>query len=80
MDKIAVIRSLVGLRDEHSSFQNLTGFPMGQSQREGKPSFGSVIAGCKDPLIRSFHRSLTFPGHATPAIQQSRTRVSRASL
>jgi hypothetical protein len=44
MDRIALVRSIVGLRDEHSSFQNLTGFPMGQSQREGKPSFGSVIA------------------------------------
>src|ERR687893_543657 len=28
MDKLAVLRSIVGLRDEHSSFQNLTGFPM----------------------------------------------------
>ena len=44
IDKLAVIRSIVGLRDEHSSFQNLTGFPMSQSQREGKPHFGSVIA------------------------------------
>src|SRR5271155_2646458 len=57
MDKIAVIRSLVGLRDEHSSFQNLTGFPMGQSQREDKPSFGSVIAraqGAVDPVVPPF--------------------------
>ncbi len=50
MDKVAVIRSIVGLRDEHSSFQNVTGFPMGQSQREGKPSFGSVIARVKGPV------------------------------
>src|SRR5947209_9165615 len=33
MDRIALIRSLVGLRDEHSSFQNVTGFPMTLSQR-----------------------------------------------
>src|SRR3954470_8511026 len=39
MNKLAVIRSIVGLRDEHSSFQNVTGFPMRQSQLEGKPSF-----------------------------------------
>src|SRR6202045_425436 len=26
MDKMAVIRSIVGLQDEHSSFQNMTGF------------------------------------------------------
>ena len=73
MDKFAVIRSLVGLRDEHSSFQNLTGFPMGQSQREGKPSFGSVIArmqGPVDPVVPPFidlfpvmqHRPYNSPG------------------
>ena len=44
MDKLAVIRSLVGLKDEHSSWQNLTGFPMSQSQREGRPHFGSVVS------------------------------------
>jgi Protein of unknown function (DUF1501) len=57
MDKVAVIRSLVGLRDEHSSFQNVTGYSMGQSQREGKPSFGSVIArlrGSVDPVVPPF--------------------------
>jgi hypothetical protein len=57
MDKVAVIRSLVGLRDEHSSFQNITGYPMGQSQRDGEPSFGSVIArlqGSADPVIPPF--------------------------
>ncbi len=57
MDRVAVIRSIVGLRDEHSSFQNVTGFPMGQSQREGKPSFGSVIArvqGAVNPVVPPF--------------------------
>jgi hypothetical protein len=57
MDKVSVIRSLVGLRDEHSSFQNVTGFPMGQSQREGKPNFGSVIArvqGSANPVVPPF--------------------------
>ena len=73
MDKIAVIRSLVGLKDEHSSFQNPTGFPMSQSQREGKPSFGSVIArmqGAVDPVVPPFidlfpvmqHRPYNSPG------------------
>jgi hypothetical protein len=49
MDKLAVVRSIVGLRDEHSSFQNLTGYPMRTSQREGRPNFGSVIARLKGP-------------------------------
>jgi Protein of unknown function (DUF1501) len=73
MDKVAVIRSLVGLRDEHSSFQKVTGYPMGQSQREGKPSFGSVIArvqGSVDPVVPPFvdlfpvmkHRPYNTPG------------------
>jgi hypothetical protein len=57
MDRLAVIRSIVGLRDEHSSFQNVTGFPMRQSRGEGKPSFGSVIArmrGPVDPVVPPF--------------------------
>ena len=57
LDKVAVIRSIVGLRDEHSSFQNVTGYTMGQSQREGKPSFGSVIArmqGSVNPVVPPF--------------------------
>jgi Protein of unknown function (DUF1501) len=56
-DKLAVIRSVVGLRDEHSSFQNITGFPMDQSHREGKPHFGSVVAkvqGAVDPVVPPF--------------------------
>ena len=83
MDKLAVIRSLVGLRDEHSSFQNLTGFPMGQSQREGKPNFGSVIArmqGPVDPVVPPFvdlfpvmqHRPYNSPGPASWATPTSR--------
>jgi hypothetical protein len=57
MDKVALIRSIVGLRDEHSSFQNLTGFPMDLSQREGKPHIGSVISkvqGPFDPVVPPF--------------------------
>ncbi len=72
-DKLTVIRSIVGLRDEHSSFQNITGFPMDQSQREGKPHFGSVISkvqGPKDPVVPPFidlfpvmqHRPYNSPG------------------
>jgi hypothetical protein len=54
MDKLAVIRSVVGLRDEHSSSQSVTGFPRAQAQREGRPNFGSVIArlqGGVDPAV-----------------------------
>src|SRR5262245_44190808 len=53
MDKVALIRSLYGFIDEHSSWQNLTGFPMGVSQREGKPNFGSVVARVQGPTDAS---------------------------
>jgi hypothetical protein len=55
--RLALIRSLVGLADEHSSFQNMTGFTMGTTQREGKPHAGSVIAkvlGPRDPSVPAF--------------------------
>ncbi len=57
MDRLAVIRSVVGLRDEHSSFQNVAGFPMSQAQREGRPHFGSVVThlqGAVDPVVPAF--------------------------
>ena len=56
-DKYALIRSVVGQRDEHSSFQSVTGYTMGETQRDGKPSFGSLIArvqGPTDPLTPPF--------------------------
>jgi Protein of unknown function (DUF1501) len=53
----SVVRSLVGLRDEHSSFQNVTGFSMDESQREGKPNFGSIVShklGQSDSSVPAF--------------------------
>ncbi len=55
--RLAVVRSIVGLRDEHSSFQNVTGYPMDQSNREGKPNFGSILShklGQTDPAVPAF--------------------------
>jgi len=49
MDKVAVIRSIVGLRDEHSSFQSVTGYGKSQSEREGRPSIGSAISHLQGP-------------------------------
>jgi hypothetical protein len=56
-DKLAVIRTVVGQRDEHSSFQSLTGFPMEFSRIQGKPHFGSVVAkvqGSVNPTVPPF--------------------------
>jgi hypothetical protein len=57
MDKLVLIRSVVGQIDEHSSFQSTTGFPMNITKRESKPHFGSVIArvqGPADPIVPPF--------------------------
>jgi uncharacterized protein (DUF1501 family) len=73
LDKVAVIRSIYGLIDEHSSWQNVTGFPMTTAQREGRPHFGSVVArvqGSTDRVVPPFidlfptmqHRPYNSPG------------------
>jgi hypothetical protein len=57
MDKMALIRSIVGLADEHSSWQNMCGVGMDTARREAKPHFGSVVAkmqGAVDPLVPPF--------------------------
>jgi len=72
-DRFSVVRSIVGLRDEHSSFQNLTGYSMGESAILGKPHIGSAISrvqGPVDPLVPPFmdlfptmqHRPYNSPG------------------
>jgi hypothetical protein len=80
MDKLAIVRSIVGLRDEHSSFQTLTGYTMNTARREGKPNSGSVIGrvlGRTSPIVPAFvdlfptmqHRpyNIPGPGYAGPA-------------
>ena len=75
MDKLIVLRSLVGQRDEHSSWQSYTGATMDAAKRENKPHFGSVVAkvqGPTDPLIPAFvdlsptmqHKPYNTPGPA----------------
>jgi hypothetical protein len=73
MDKLAVVRSIVGLRDEHSSFHTLTGYGMDITRRENKPNAGSVISrvlGRTTPIIPAYvdlfptmqHRPYNIPG------------------
>lgn len=57
MDRCSVIRSVIGQRDEHSSFQNLTGYTMRDVERNQYPNFGSVVSKVKgptDPLVPPF--------------------------
>ncbi|MFO0840809.1 MAG: DUF1501 domain-containing protein [Gemmataceae bacterium] len=74
-DRLAVLRSVVGQIDEHSSFQSTVGFPMGTAQREARPHFGAVVArlqGPADPVVPPFvdlfptmqHRPYNTPGSA----------------
>jgi hypothetical protein len=72
-DKYSLVRSIVGLRDEHSSFQTLTGYQMGEAQRDGRPHFGSSVSriqGGTSPVVPAFvdlfptmqHRPYNSPG------------------
>ena len=74
-DKYVVVRSLVGQRDEHSSWQSYVGTTMDAARREQKPHFGSVVArvqGQTDPVIPAFvdlsptmqHKPYNSPGPA----------------
>jgi hypothetical protein len=80
MDRLAIVRSIVGLRDEHSSFQTLTGYQMREVQREGKPNVCSVMArvlGPTSPIVPAYvdlfptmqHKpyNIPGPGYAGPA-------------
>jgi len=53
-DRLAIIRSLVGQRDEHASHQSLTGYPIAIAKRDGRPHAGAVIGkklGSANPLV-----------------------------
>lgn len=73
MDKLAIVRGIAGLRDEHSSFHTLTGYGMDITRRENKPNVCSVVSkvlGRTDPVIPAYvdlfpvmqHRPYNIPG------------------
>ena len=78
MDKVAVIRSIVGLRDEHSSARPSPATRWARAQREGKPNFGSVIARMRGPSTRSCRRSSTCPRSCSTSRTASLGRASSA--
>ncbi len=91
MDKLALVRSLTGLRDEHSSFQNTTGYTMGETKREGRPHFGAVVAkvqGPTDPVIPPFvdlfptmqHKPYNSPGPANLGRAAAPTKLDGQDL
>ncbi len=57
MDKVAIIRSMVGAKDRHESFQCMTGRLNERNPPGGWPEFGSVISklqGTSDPTLASY--------------------------
>jgi len=54
-DKLAIVRSVSGLRDEHASFQQQTGYSMSETRRAGgaRPNYGSVISSMLGPVHKS---------------------------
>ena len=42
-DRLTILRSLVGQRDEHTSHQNVTGYPRTIALRENRPHIGGVV-------------------------------------
>ncbi len=58
MDKIALIRTVVGARGEHAAVQCLTGYPMQISEVQGgRPSLGAILSylqGPVDPAVPPF--------------------------
>lgn len=52
MDRLAIIRSLVGARDRHESFQCMTGRHRDNQPTGGWPSLGSTISKLKGPAAK----------------------------
>ena len=52
MDKLAIVRSLVGARDEHASDLCLSGYPIGEN-RSKHPSLGSVLSKVYGPTDKT---------------------------
>jgi len=57
MDRLAIIRSLVGSEGRHASFQCMTGWPHRNQPPGGRPSFGSAVSklqGSADPTLPGY--------------------------
>jgi hypothetical protein len=55
MDKLTIIRSIVGCRDEHASDQCLSGYTPSESRllQGGRPSLGSILAKLEGPVDKA---------------------------
>jgi hypothetical protein len=91
MDKISLVRSLTGLRDEHSSWQTMTGYQQSQAQREGKPNVCSAMSrvlGSRSPILPAYvdlfptmqHRPYNIPGPGFVGPSHAGARVEAENL
>src|SRR5438552_1730748 len=53
MDKLVIIRSLVGARDEHASNLCLTGYPISENRNNEQPSLGAVLSRVYGPVEKT---------------------------
>jgi hypothetical protein len=53
MDKFAIVRSLVGARDEHASNLCLTGYTQAENSQNHAPDMGSVISYLQGPVDKT---------------------------
>src|SRR5437870_7226628 len=53
MDKLAVIRSLVGARDEHASNICMNGYTEGETRQNHAPNIGAVISKLQGPVDKT---------------------------
>lgn len=53
MDKFAIIRSLVGARDEHSSYICNSGYTVAESNQNHAPCLGSVVSKLQGPVDKT---------------------------
>jgi hypothetical protein len=90
-NRLAIIRSVVGQRDEHSSFQGLAGHTMGETLRQGHPNFGSIVAklqGSTDSVTPPFvdlfptmqHRPYNSPGPGVLGPQYAQVKADGEQL
>ncbi len=63
MDKLVIVRSLVGARDEHASNLCMSGYTQAESGRIDPPDFGSVISKLQGPVDKTVPPFVNLAAH-----------------
>lgn len=71
MDKLVVVRSLVGLKDEHASEVCYSGYPRSVAIQKHQPCLGSVVSKLQGPTTSGVHPFMSLvPNLGTKSWQQ----------